>query len=444
MLLAFALPGCHRPPMVLPQAFASAEFDALADEPPEEQNPTRSLFYATDRLRNAQGQRSRYGRHRASQLEVGYLDVRFGDDASWPQIAAQISGRSGDALPRPELVRIKPVGTLTGSTMRPGTPQHPNNDTRPGPTAAKFIQQLNAAVKRSPGKQVTIYIHGFNVSFREAALTAAEYELVTGGLGPFILYSWPSYASLFEYSHDRDSVRFTSSHARRFVAFLAREIEQGRLDAEQINFITHSSGAEIVGSVIRELGLLSHDLAPDARQRKWRIGTVAMVSPDVSADVARERLLKEDVRGVYQKIVVYSSARDRALRWASSMLYRTVRIGTIREADFTEQDRTWLGKTSKVSIVDVDSRPYHGLVHHAHHRYSPEVASDIVLSLRTTLSPTERGLTRREGELIWRFAEDYNRRVADAAIRAYADAKAASRSADEHRPASASPDQADE
>jgi len=424
LLLAVVLVGCQRPQMVLPLAFASGEVSALADEPAQTQRPTRSLFYATDRVCEKSGNDIHYGRERSGGLDVGRVAIRFGDQAGWPQIAAQLSGQTGGKLPRPEMRGIERYGRLSDPVMRPGTPtpEDPNASQGPGATATAFIQQLNAAVKRSPGKQITIHIHGFNVSFREAALTAAEYELITGGLGPFILYSWPSYGSVFEYSHDRDSVRFTSSHARRFVVFLAREIELGRLDAEQINFITHSSGAEIVGSVIRELGLLSHDLAPDARQRKWRIGTIAMVSPDVSADVARERLLKEDIRGVYRKIVVYSSARDRALRWASRILYRTTRIGSIREDDLTERDHAWLDERSGVSIIDVDSRPYDGWMHHTHHRYSPAVASDIVLSLRTGLTPDERGLTRNEGELLWRFGDDYPQRVTEAAQRAYRDA----------------------
>lgn len=420
LLVLAVLPACRRP-MVVPTIFEDAAVDALADEPAREANPMRSLFYVTDRVGDEADGDIRYTRQRNGAMEAGRINIQFGDDLTWQMVQDAVNGKDGDRLPRPTMTGIERFGMLSSAGMHPHVPIHQQTaeDAKPSPAATVLIEQLNEAIKQSTGKAITIYIHGFNNSFKQAALTAAEYELLTGGLGPFILYSWPSYESLWEYSHDRDSVRFTSGHARQLLEFFAQEMAAGRLEAEQIHFIAHSSGAEIIGSVLRELSLLSRELSPQQKQRQWRIGQVLLVSPDVSADVARERVLKEDLRGVFRQMVVYSSSKDRALRWASHILYRTPRIGSITEEDLTEEDRHWLKMTDRVAIVDVDSRSYGGIVHHSHQRFSPEVASDMILSLRTPLKPNERGLIRGDDQVLWRFPDHYDTLATEAAKAAY-------------------------
>lgn len=412
--------------MALPALFAAGQVRALHDEPHAEQTPTRSIFYVTDRVPVQQRDSIDYTRNRSDTVEVGRVNIRFGkhNRTTWDDIAANASGQATDALPRPELLGVQRFGILDlPYTHLPSpslSPSHPASQAPPTePANDRFIAELNAAVQRSAGKAITLFFHGFNNDFRKPALTAAEYELITGGLGPFILYSWPSYNSLFEYSYDRDSVRFTSGHARKLIELLASEINAGRLDAERIHILAHSSGAEIVGSVIRELGLLSRGQTPEQRQDTYRLGTIAMVSPDVSADVARERLLQEDIAGLYRRLVVYTSRKDRALQYSSNILYRATRIGALRESELIDSDRRWLNLASLVTIIDADSYDYDSLLRHSHHRYSPAVASDIVLSLRDDLTPAQRGLVRKEGNILWRFPDDYDDRITEAAMRAY-------------------------
>ena len=205
---------------------------------------------------------------------------------------------------------------------------------------------------------------------------------------------------------------------------IANEITAGRLSATKINLIAHSSGAEVAGTVLRELGLMSHNLTPQQRNQKWKIGDVLLVAPDISTDVARERILKEDLRGMFDRLAVYTSKNDTALRWAKYVLYRATRIGSVREDTLTQADRDWLGKAKNVTLINVDSQPNGDPVEHSHHRYSGSTLSDMLLCLRSDLSPDERGLVRDEGNLIWQFADDYETRVTKAAIRVYGEADA--------------------
>ena len=421
LLLLLTLPACQRPPMVLPTMFAAGRVDPLADVPEAERTQTLTFFYATDRRYDEDTTDWRqFGRHRSGDINVGQVTVRLAPKGDWSAISTAARGGEGAKRYSPRMTVLNRMGRLDmpgGLPVSSADVDHEGDQNNT--VTSRFIKSLDAALDRSPGKAITIFIHGFKTDFKDAALSASEYDLYTGGLGPFILYSWPSYDSLWEYSHDRDSARFTTGHARQFVALLADEIRANRLSAEKINFVAHSSGAEVVGSVLRELALMFDELSPEERRDRWRIGSVLLIAPDISTDVARERVLKEDLRGMYDEIVVYSSRRDRALEWASRMLYRTPRIGSIRETDLTEDDRYWLGQAGNVALIDIDSQPNEDFVHHSHHRFSAAVASDIILCLRSDLTPEGRGLERDEGKLIWRFADDYTDRVTEAAVRVY-------------------------
>ena len=405
--------------MVMPTMFEDGLLAPLSDTPETWRGNEHNLFYATDRrFDDTAGKQGEYGPLRNDELSLGQLAIGLGEHDAWQHLHAATQAKPTGKRPRPTIATIKRLGRMQWGPA--GKTEH----TQDAPSEAPFIRQLDAALRESTGKAITIYVHGFKNSFEEAALTAAELSLYSGGLGPFILYSWPSLDSLYEYSHDRDSVRYTTAHARRFVELLASEIEAGHLSATRINSVAHSSGAEVVGSVLRELGLMSHNMSPEARKAKWKIGDVLLIAPDISTDVARERILKEDLRGMYEKIVVYASKRDSALRWASRVLYRAPRIGSIREDDLNEADRYWLSQAKHVMLINVDSKPNGDPVSHSHHRYSPAALSDILLSLRSDLPPSERGLIRDEGELIWRFADDYQQRVTEAAVKVYGTAVA--------------------
>jgi len=396
--------------MVLPAIFRSGQIDPLADVQPAQQTPAQTIFYATDRQYDPDARDwLQYNRYRADQLDLGTIEISYGDDDTWTDMRAAMQGQcDGDGdLRSPTITQINRVAEFG------------RRETDPLVTAAPFIEQLNAQLDQSTGREITIYVHGFKTNFQNAVLDASEYELYTGGLGPFIVYTWPSYDSLFEYSHDRDSVRFTSAHARRLVAYLADQINAGTLHADRINFIAHSSGVEIVGSVLRELALISSEQTPEERQERWRIGSVLLIAPDISTDVARERVLREDLRGMIDQMVVYLSRHDTALRWADIILYGSPRLGAIHEEDLTEEDHYWLARAHNVTLIDVESSPYHGFVNHSHHRFSPGVASDIILSLRSDLTPTQRGLILTPGQTIWKFAPDYPQRVTEAALGVY-------------------------
>ena len=414
ILLLLTLPACQRPPMVMPTMFLAGQVAPLLDTPANEQTRHHRVFYATDRAFDTSVKPiGEYNHLRTESLSLGQLTIDLGNDDAWQQLDAATRADPHGQRPRPQLTAINRLGIMQWG------PAGRHREATDHQSEQAFIQQLDAALQASTGKAITIYIHGFKNSFEEAALTTAELSLYSAGLGPFILYSWPSLDSLFEYSHDRDSVRYTTAHARRFIEMLNHKIDEGQITATRINLIAHSSGAEVIGSVLRELGLMSHQQSPEDRKARWRIGTVLLVAPDISTDVARERILKEDLRGMYDKITLYTSDRDDALHYANTVLYRAARIGSIREDKLTDADRYWLSRADNVTLINIDNQPSGDPIGHSHHRYSGATISDMLLGLRSDLTPEQRGLIRKPDAILWTFPDDYEQRVTEAALKVY-------------------------
>ncbi len=396
--------------MVTPTLFATGEVDPFFELPEDARKSRLSVFYATDRLEDHPGW-GNYGRRRSSTLDLGTCEVNFGGSDNWDTLVRLTAGYDSGRRPSVEIEKTRRIGDLY-TTRR--TAEEPTGPAEPDSTAKEFLRQIEAALEASSQREITIYIHGFKNGFHEAVKTTAEYAHYAGNQGVFLCYSWPSYNSLWEYSHDRESARFTGTHLRQLVEFLAEHSS-----ATKINFFCHSTGSQVFGTLMRELRLLTHGLAPEAAHQRYRIGQTFLIAPDIDLAVARERFLEEGAVDLCDHLTIYTSDSDFALYYASRYLYREPRLGMAEDDVLTEEDAAWLKTLDNVTVIDIDRRPTQTLIGHTHQRYNPAVSSDILLMLRREFTPAERGLQRAEGGLVWRFADDYDDRIRAAARQVY-------------------------
>lgn len=409
LTLLLLAPGCGRPMMVTPTIFADGAVDPFFEVPAEGRTSQRTVFYATDRLEDHPGW-GNYGRRQSDTLDLGSCDVQFDGPDNW-QTLEQLGYGANTSRPDVQVAKTHRLGDLYSTRRTPGEPDTPQP---PDEVAEQFLEQLNTALAATSQREVTVYIHGFKNGFHEAVKTAGEYAHYSGNQGVFVCYSWPSYNSLWEYSHDREAARFTGTHLRRFVLFLAEHS-----DATKINFIAHSTGCQVVGTLMRELRLLTAGLPAEEARERFRIGQVFMVAPDIDAGVARERFLEEGAADLCEHLTIYSSRSDYALGYASRYLYRQPRLGMIRDESIAEDDVLWLLTLDNLTLIDIDRRPTHTFIGHTHQRYNPAVSSDILLMLRRQLTPAKRALVREEGMLVWRFCEDYEQCIRATAREVY-------------------------
>lgn len=156
-------------------------------------------------------------------------------------------------------------------------------------------------------RDAVVFVHGYNVSFEEAALRAAQigYDLQLPTMG---LFSWPSRGTLQGYAADAASVEASEWAIAAYLGDFAAQS-----GAARVHVIAHSMGNR---GVLRALARLAGAGA--------RLGQVILAAPDVDADVFRG--LAGACRGAYVRATLYASARDRAVA-ASHALYDAPRVG---------------------------------------------------------------------------------------------------------------------
>ena len=407
LLAALPLPGCSPVMMPPPAIFAGGGVDAFFEVPEDRRESQVTVFYATDRLEDHPGW-GNYGRGRGDRLDLGTCTVQFGGPDHWATLQKLTTAPPHPARPVIRVTRTDRLGDLY-TTRTPSARGGP-----PDETAQQFLDQLQAALDASSGHEVTVYIHGFKNGFHQAVQTTAEYAHYAGNQGAFICYAWPSRNSLWAYHRDRDAAEFAATHLRRLVLFLAEHSS-----ATRINFLCHSTGCQLLGTLLRELRLMAHDQTPDAAREHYRIGQVFLVAPDIDLTVARERILEEGAAGLCEHLTIYTSASDYALHYAGRHIYSAPRLGVVEDHMFSREDRAWLQSIHNLTVIDTGQRRTQTIIGHTHHRYNPVVSSDILLMLRHPLTHEERALERNAGEWIWKPADDYEQRIRASALRVY-------------------------
>jgi esterase/lipase superfamily enzyme len=177
---------------------------------------------------------------------------------------------------------------------------------------AMALSLLEESVGNSRDKSLLLFVHGFNVSFIEAALRTAQltHDLRFPGIAMF--YSWPSAGSFWGYLHDEESAEL----AKRLFTQLLDDIS--RLNVDNIYIVAHSMGNRIVGSVLASKA--------DDKKLVGRIREILLAAPDINATVFKEQIAPqlEGLQSAHKTI--YASSSDLALA-ASKVVHGFRRVG---------------------------------------------------------------------------------------------------------------------
>ncbi|MFN3834820.1 MAG: alpha/beta hydrolase [Glycocaulis sp.] len=184
-----------------------------------------------------------------------------------------------------------------------------------------FVSLLNRRLSQldEDERVIVVFVHGYNETFGSALFRFAQMMHDFRIPGVPLHYSWPSAGDPRYYAYDLDSV------------FIARDGFTALLEmaasaqADRIMIIAHSMGSMLTMETLRELAV-SEEHAILAR-----IGPVALMSPDVSVDVFRSQLGALRNSGV--DFIVFTSARDRALRASALLRGQSDRLGSLRSIE---------------------------------------------------------------------------------------------------------------
>jgi len=176
---------------------------------------------------------------------------------------------------------------------------------------AATLDSLRQALNTAAGSEVLVFIHGYNVTFHDAALRTAQLTYDLGFKGPPILYSWPSQGAIYRYSADRESALWSADHLARLLDTVV-----AITGPKRVNVIAHSMGNLVLTEALSKLAFVRHDTV---------LANLVLAAPDVPLDLFRQQLAPA-IRRLVTRLTIYMSAKDKAL-WASRLLSTHLRLG---------------------------------------------------------------------------------------------------------------------
>jgi esterase/lipase superfamily enzyme len=175
----------------------------------------------------------------------------------------------------------------------------------------RFVQRVAADLAVTRSRDLLVMVHGFNVSFEDAAVRAAQLAADLNFDGTVLLFAWPSAASVTSYVRDLQTARNAGFHLLRVLRGHAAAALPDR-----IHLLGHSMGSEVIAKALSLVA--TGDSLP-------RLAQVVLAAPDVDARVFRREILPQlETRAA--RITLYASDDDDALR-ASRSLNGVWRLG---------------------------------------------------------------------------------------------------------------------
>lgn len=164
-----------------------------------------------------------------------------------------------------------------------------------------YYQELSDHIRRSRRGDAFVFVHGFNVTFEEAAKRTAQIAFDLKFDGAPIFYSWPSKGKTERYPADSETVELTKRNLKSFLGSL-RE----RSGANAIHLVAHSMGSRALSKAIKEYVDEAPDECPFFQE-------IILAAPDINAHIFRDELAPALVKAA-ERVTLYASSRDLALR----------------------------------------------------------------------------------------------------------------------------------
>lgn len=411
---ALLVVGCQQQLMPTPNIYVQSKDDPFQAVPESLRSNRVEVVYATDRVATQDRKgRLKYDYERSKSLAFGVCTVEIGKDVSWDDLVRQSRTQwRSRSLPLnmreiQELGRFPSIPDIASFDAHVAE-ERPETATKRAATEHQLTTLLSERLSRTPHKEVYIYIHGFNNTFEDAAFVMAGMWHFMGREGVPIIYTWPAGSPeglLGGYTHDSESGQFTGYHLRHFLRTVA-----SCPDVRKVHLIAHSRGTDVLMTALRELNL-EYRAAGKQTRSELKLGNLVLAAADLDFEVSSQRIVAEFLPFVPERMTVYVSATDRALRVADWLFGSKRRIGQLRWSDLTPEQQKALAAVSQMQIIDVLART--GFLGHSYFHANPAVSSDVILLLRDNRGPGEENgrplLKRQEG--FWEIDDSYPRKT---------------------------------
>ncbi|MBI1386599.1 MAG: alpha/beta fold hydrolase [Rhizobiales bacterium] len=255
---------------------------------------------------------------------------------------------------------------------------------------ATFLSNLDNAM--GDEKKAFVFVHGFSVSFEDAARRTAQMAFDMKFSGAPIMFDWPT-AGLTEmgvnaYTESENNSRWATEHFRAFLLDVVRET-----GAKTVHLIAHSMGNRIVTDALMQLYWILTD------EEKEVLGEVILTAPDIDADVFIDQIAPR-ITAMNSRVTLYTSTKDTALATSKGV------HGYPRAGDFAALAIL----PAKVEVIDA-SEVDTDMLGHSYYGNAHSVLSDMCHLITGRVPALSRTITlstaaSARGEPFWRVKKD--------------------------------------
>jgi esterase/lipase superfamily enzyme len=232
-----------------------------------------------------------------------------------------------------------------------------------------FFSALSLAINNSGEKSAFVFVHGFNVSFAEAARRTAQLAVDLQFDGAPIFYSWPSKGKLSRpaYRHDANNIQLSALHLEKFLMNIASKSK-----AKTLHLIAHSMGNRALTEALDNVATRMMEREPPA------FNEVVLTAPDIDAELFKQ--IAKNFQKAANRVTLYASSNDEAL--AFSKKYQ----GNYPRAGHTGDGIVIVEGIDSIDASEVDT----SFIGHFYYGDNDSVLSDLFYLLKDSKPPGKR------------------------------------------------------
>ncbi len=251
----------------------------------------------------------------------------------------------------------------------------------------QFFDKLRQSVQTAQRPEVFVFVHGYNVTFDDAARRTAQIAHDVDFSGAPMFFSWPSQGGLLQYTVDETNIEWAVPHLKQFLLDVVQES-----GAKSVSLVAHSMGSRGLSRALYELSL-------EMREQKSLFNQVILAAPDVDAEVFRRDLAPALIRSS-ERVTLYASSNDQALA-ASKKVHGYARAG---------DSGSGLVVLPGIDTIDVSTIKT-SLLGHSYYGSSNPILKDLQLLMLRALPADQRLWLRavpHDGLTYWVFQHAYD------------------------------------
>lgn len=238
---------------------------------------------------------------------------------------------------------------------------------------AAFWESVNRAVREhiadgEDDPMAMVYVHGYNVSFEDAAIRAAQIGCDLNLPGPMAFFSWPSKGRLDGYFADSNTVLACVPQLVAFLKGFVAELDEA---VKKVHVLAHSMGNRLVLDAVNEL---------NQEFGRKVFNQAILAAADVDRDVFKQRA--GAFREIAERTTLYISNSDNALK-ASEIVNAFPRAGYYKPETVVDGIDTI--RANRVS---------QGWLGHGYYAEAKELLSDLVQLIHHNAPPNKRAMVR--------------------------------------------------